>query len=449
MSSRTRGKSPARPAVASKPTTSSSSSSSLRAYQWRIFVTLYVAFMAYTISKRSLGFAAPIGIQSGELTAALVGRLSTALSIAFAVSKLFGGVLCDMYNPIVLMAVGLALSGASALGLAVAESEAVMLLWWTINGIAQSPAWPPVALLLTRWFAEHERAAWWASMSSTQTAGSAVAAVLITNVAQRSGSWRAAMSTAGGVALVGSLFIVPLLAASPAAVGLQLTDANGRPIDAAATSSAAAAKAPAKLPLSAILRLALSSGNVWLYSGASMALYFIKEAFATWFIVAMVARGFDAKSPALGGFMFAYEAAGIPGCFAAAVVSSRFFGNRRSTTAAAFVVPIVAAVALLSQLGADASALLYTGGMATIGFSINAIQTMTSMGYTEENDKRCSGTISGIVGSAAYFGAALAGAPLAAYVAADITTGLFYPLLAAALLVALLLVAVPPKQKQL
>jgi OPA family sugar phosphate sensor protein UhpC-like MFS transporter len=449
-SRRSRSKSPARAratvAVAdTRPASSGASVSAVRVQQWRVFVTLYVAFMAYTVSKRSLGFAAASGIASGELTAAQVGQLSTALSVAFAIGKPLGGVLCDLYNPIVLMAVGLALSGVSALGLASAESASVMLLWWSVNGLAQSPAWPPIPMLLTRWFADHERATWWAAMSSTQTAGGAVAAVLITGVAQRTGSWRAAMSTAGALAVAMSLVVVPLVPASPAALGLQLSDAAGKPIVAAAALPKTAAAA--KLPLRDILRIAASSVNVWLYAGASMALYFVKEIFATWFIVAMLQRGFDAKSPSLAGFMFAYEAAGIPGCLASAFVSRYFFANRRSLTGAAFVVPIVAAVALLSQLDADANALLYSGAMAAIGFSINAIQTMTSLGYTEENDKRCSGTISGIVGMAAYFGAAMAGAPLAHFVSADIRTGFFYPLLTASALVGAALVAVPRSKK--
>jgi MFS transporter, OPA family, sugar phosphate sensor protein UhpC len=452
---RSRGKSPGKSPVrvdkkndkkndSDNESSSSSSSWSLRAYQWRVFVTLYVAFMAYTISKRSLGFAAPSGIASGELSAALVGQLSTALSVAFAFGKPLGGVLCDLYNPIVLMALGLALSGLSAWGLASADSASVMLLWWSVNGLAQSPAWPPITLLLTRWFADHERATWWAAMSSTQTAGGAIAAALITNVAQRTGSWRTAMSTAGALALATSLVIVPLVAPSPASVGLQLTDADGKPI--AVATAAKNAPVAAKLPVRDILKIAASSANVWLYSLASMALYFAKEIFATWFIVAMVQRGFDAKSPALGGFMFAYEAAGIPGCLASAFVSRYFFANRRSLTGAAFAVPIFGAVLLLSQLDANSNALLYSGAMAAIGFSINAIQTMASMGYTEENDKRCSGTISGIVGMAAYFGAALAGAPLAAYVSADIRSGFFYPLLFAATVVAVALLAVPKKK---
>jgi OPA family sugar phosphate sensor protein UhpC-like MFS transporter len=418
---------------------------SLRAWQWRVFVTLYVGFVAYTVSKRSLGFAAPKAIAANELTAQLVGQLSTALSTAFAVGKLFGGILCDLYNPIVLMALGLALSGLAALGLASAESAAIMLACWTVNGFAQSPAWPPVALLMTRWFADHERASWWAVMSSAQTAGSAIAAVFITRVADYSGSWRVAMSAAGTLAVATSLVIVPLLALSPAAVGLQLVDAQGKPVAAPASSASAAASAQ-KLPLRDILLIAAKSRSVWLYSLSSMALYFVKEAIATWFLVAMLARGVESTHSAM--FMVAFEAAGVPGCIVSAVVSSRVFGNRRSTTAFAFAFPIAAAVLLLAQLSGDSSTIVYLVAMATIGFSINAIQTMVGMGYVEENDKRCSGTISGIVGSASYFGAAMAGSPLAAHVTADIYSGFFLPMLVASATVALFLIFVPSRASQ-
>lgn len=409
-------------------------------WQWRVFLTLYVGFVAYTVCKRSLGFAAPQAIIAGELTPSLVGLLSTALSTAFAVGKLFGGILCDLYNPIVLMALGLAISGLATIGLASAESATFMFVCWTINGFAQSPAWPPVALLMTRWFADHERASWWSVMSSAQTAGAGLAAIFITRVGDLTGSWRVAMSAAGTLGVAMSLLLVPLLALWPADVGLKLVDAKGNAIE-SKSAAAAAAGAPAKLPLRDILAIAVKSRSVWMYSLASVALYVVKEAFATWFLFVMMEMKVDRTYGIV--FLTCFEAAGVPGCIASAVVSSRVFGNRRSTTAMAFTLPVLGALLLLLQLDSSSSWYLFLAAMTTIGFSVNAIQTMIGMGYVEENDKRCSGTISGIVGSASYIGAAMAGSPMAARVANDVRTGFFYPLLVAAAVVVLFLGLVP------
>ena len=131
-------------------------------YQRLTFIVLYVAFVSYTAAKRSLSFVAAAAVESGDLTQSEVGALASILSGTFAVSKFFGGIACDMYNPVLLMALGLIVCGASNVVFAMSATSSVHAFMWFLNGVFQSPSWPPVALLMTRWFSREDRASWWA-----------------------------------------------------------------------------------------------------------------------------------------------------------------------------------------------------------------------------------------------------------------------------------------------
>ena len=134
----------------------------LKRYQWQTFITLYVGFTCFTLVKRSLGYAAAVGIAAGDLTPQLVGSLSSVQSISYASSKFVGGVLCDKFHPVRLMAIGLALCATTNIVFGqMIDTPSILVGLWAMNGICQSPAWPPVALLMTRWFNDKERAAWW------------------------------------------------------------------------------------------------------------------------------------------------------------------------------------------------------------------------------------------------------------------------------------------------
>ena len=92
--------------------------------------------------------------------------------------------------------------------------------------------------------------------------------------------------------------------------------------------------------------------------------------------------------------------------------------------------------------------LIYTG-MAASGFCINAIQTLTSLGYVEENDRRASGTISGIVGLAAYGGAFAASmyfTNVAAYFDNSMSAAFYNVACASAVITALAFVSVPKRR---
>jgi sugar phosphate permease len=138
----------------------------LKSFQFFTFAVLYVGFVAYTATKRSLSFTAAAAIQAGDLTQSDVGTLASILSATFAVSKFFGGVACDRYNPIVLMAVGLLICGASNVVFALSSSLLTFSFMWFLNGVFQSPSWPPVALLMTRWYSREERPTWWSVSGS-------------------------------------------------------------------------------------------------------------------------------------------------------------------------------------------------------------------------------------------------------------------------------------------
>jgi sugar phosphate permease len=131
-------------------------------HQRLTFGVLYLGFVAFTAAKRSLSFTGAAAIEAGDLTKPEVGALASILSSTFAVSKFFGGVLCDRFNPIFLMASGLVVCSLANIVFAWSSSWTLFASMWFLNGLCQSPSWPPVALLMTRWYSHEDRPSWWA-----------------------------------------------------------------------------------------------------------------------------------------------------------------------------------------------------------------------------------------------------------------------------------------------
>ena len=81
-----------------------------RHWRWRIFLGIYVGYVLYYFSRKSITFAIPMLLEAGY-TKSDVGLLGSILAITYGMSKFFGGVLGDRSNPRYFMAIGLMLTG--------------------------------------------------------------------------------------------------------------------------------------------------------------------------------------------------------------------------------------------------------------------------------------------------------------------------------------------------
>ena len=245
-----------------------------------------------------------------QIQASELGECAAAVALAYALTKPLGGVLADQVDSLRLLRLGLALAAIAVALLAIAPTRELRLAAAALLGASQAPAWPvnhtetkqiklprlsllyvqAVARPLAAWYGQRTRAQAWSVMSAAQTAGGALAAALIGNVAQHSASLAAPLGVASAGALLGAFLLPPVIgAAHPRGLGMSVHDdfdVDDAPTDVSASQT---------LSLSALLAIAWRSRNVWRYALSALALYVVKELFATWFAVMMDETGFSGQ----------------------------------------------------------------------------------------------------------------------------------------------------------
>lgn len=74
-----------------------------------------------------------------------LGAIASSFSIAYALSRLVGGVLSDIFPPIELFCIGLSLASLVHLLLPLSSSLLSFCSLWALNGIVQGLGWPSIA----------------------------------------------------------------------------------------------------------------------------------------------------------------------------------------------------------------------------------------------------------------------------------------------------------------
>jgi sugar phosphate permease len=192
----------------------------------------------------------------------------------------------------------------------------------TKTGVFQSPSWPPVAILMTRWYSFVERGYWWAVMSTATTSGGALTSLAIGwSVARGGVEWRTSLLTVTAFGLTMALVWLYRLPLYPSECDVDPharseTKRRSTPTKSTTTPTATTAT----LSLSKAMQQVLSSRIVWFYGIVSLLQYFTRDVLINWFAMLMSnERG--TSDTTTGALLLAMELGGVPGCLLAAIVS--------------------------------------------------------------------------------------------------------------------------------
>ncbi len=116
-------------------------------------------------------------------------------------------------------ATGLLLGSVVNFVFASVETLWLLAFLWGLNGAFQSTGFPPVAKGLVHWFGASERATKWTIWSSSHTAGTFLAGLLVAGLMRHYG-WRAAFVVPGVIGIVTSLLLLKVVHDRPVALGL-------------------------------------------------------------------------------------------------------------------------------------------------------------------------------------------------------------------------------------
>ena len=119
----------------------------------RLFMLVY--FASYTMR---INFAVLIVSVCEDLSLpkTALAAVLTAMTVSYGVGQLLSGRLGDFISPKLLLTGGLCLAIASNMAMYLASSVPLMVLIWTLNGLAHAMLWPPMVTLMSNTLGETE-----------------------------------------------------------------------------------------------------------------------------------------------------------------------------------------------------------------------------------------------------------------------------------------------------
>mmetsp|Transcript_15888 Transcript_15888/g.62082 ORF Transcript_15888/g.62082 Transcript_15888/m.62082 type:complete len:474 (-) Transcript_15888:31-1452(-) len=381
-------------------------SGSLRTWQVRIFICIYVGYASCYAGKQSFNglVQAVLADPTSGLDVAGVGMVGSATAMGYTAGKVVATLLLDSVRvrtlfPLVVLGIGLV-----NVAFACSNSLPAYILFWGGNGLLQGLSWQPCARLLTVWYPVKERARWWGVVSTCGTVSSGISQVafpqLCAWLAGYDLGWRTAMALGSLFPILVSLVVGGWLRESPSVVGLdwepRLLGGQKKPAGSE------------QLPMVQRLKIVWGSWEVQLLSFASLLIYIVRTAVNNWLAVfLMEAKGYSAL--AAGSALFWFEIGGAIGTTVAGWLTDRVFGGRR---APGMVCYSAAAVAVLAGLYWLSSPLPYSIAVFFFGFFVYGPQAFLGMMVAETADRRALASAVGYNGLMSGLGAMAAGYPI-------------------------------------
>jgi len=368
---------------------------------------MFVGYAFYYLSRKSLTTVMPVLIADLGMSKASLGFLGTAFSLTYGLSKFVSGIMSDRSNPRYFMAFGLMITGFANIFFGFSSTVSAFALFWGINGWFQGFGWPPCAKLLTHWYAQSERGAWWSTFNVSHNVGAFATPYIVTVVVWYLG-WRYAMYVPGLLCIMMSFVLLNRLRSTPESMDLPSVEnwisEESKPEDTEVDEDR-------KLSTKELLfNIVLKNPYVWLLAFSYFFVYFVRTAVGEWTALYLI----ESKSYTLMGAnscVSLFEVGGFVGCLAAGWASDKLFRAERGPILVLFSIGM-----LLSSVGFYMNPEGFWLGdciaMFAMGFFVFGPQMMIGMAAAEYTHINAAATATGFVGWFAYAGAAIAGYPL-------------------------------------
>ena len=376
-----------------------------RYWRWRTFVGMYIGYIFYYFTRKSLIIAMPVMIQDLGFTKVQLGILGSVLYMSYGMSKFVSGVAADRSNPRYFMGFGLILTGICNIFFGFSSSLMLFTVFWGLNGWFQGWGWPPCARLLTHWYSQNERGSWWGTWNTSHNIGGLAIAFVGAMVATHFG-WRAAMLVPGILCVGVGIFLIACLRDTPQSLGLP-------PIEKFRNDETELAGADEKKDLSVkeiLFEYVLKNRFIWILAIAYFFVYVVRTAVNDWTTVYLC----EAKNYSIltaGSCVGMFEIGGIFGSLASGAMSDRIFKGRRGPVNVIFAAGVFGAFLLL-WFFPGVHHMLHMGILFLMGFFVFGPQMLIGMHAAELSHKKAAGTATGFCGWFAYFGAAAACVPI-------------------------------------
>ncbi len=294
-------------------------------YKWQVFITIFVAYAIFYITRKNLSFAKPYLIEQLGYTKLQVGAIAAGMPLAYGFGKFIMGGVSDKLNPRYFMGFGLILAGIVNIMFGSASSILAFTVLWTINGWVQSMGWPPCGKTMKMWFSDEERGTWMSVWNTAHNVGAMlIPFVVIMGVSMFSGSWRGLFFLPGIISIIAGILTMVFLRDKPESLGLpSVREYHGEVVK-------EDVKVKSKRTSKEIfVEDILKNKILWSLALSNAFIYFLRYGTLDWISVYLVQyKGIDMKDAGFSFFMF--EFAAIPGTILLGWMSDKIFKGRRT-----------------------------------------------------------------------------------------------------------------------
>ncbi|MBM3474398.1 MAG: MFS transporter [Armatimonadetes bacterium] len=380
----------------------------------RLFSVLWLTYAAFYLSRSNLSPAKSTLEKAVGLTKAEQGYLDFLFKGGYAAGQWLAGVFGDRYGGRLLLAVGAVGGALMCMGFGLSSTFGAFAVFWVLNGLIQSIAWPGVTKCFANWFPPRLRGKLHGLLCSCYQVGPAVALIVAGSLLDRHG-WRAAFFVPAGVLLTFGVIAAILVRESPQRAGLPSLERLdgihhihrlGAP-DEPPNHDAEDDDHDRHLGYRYTLRRTLANPRIWCVCFALLCIDIARHGTFDW-----LPRYFSELYPNMPITHVALRTwtvplGGIAGAALAGWATDHFFGSRR----APLVAVLLAIVGTLLLLWARYSDLIAAHShlyLLVMGFFIYAPQVLIIGPLTMDlATRKAAASASGIVGTFGYGGAAL------------------------------------------
>lgn len=368
-------------------------------WRTRMLYATIIGYAAFYLVRQNLAMAMPgIGEEFGY-TKYDLGWLTSVFSISYGLGKLVNGYFSDRSDARYFMSIGLFFSAIISCLMGFSSSLFFFILFMGLNGCFQSMGWPACARLITHWFSPTELGAKWALWASSHQLGAMAIFGLGGFLIQHFG-WRSAFIVPAFVAMGLAFFLFNRLRDTPKEVGLPPVEEYKGDVDHVADHY------NERITLKEVLTTVLANKLVWYMAIANMCLYIPRIGIFFW--APFFLKEYKGVTLVIAGMqLVSFEIASFIGGIAAGWVSDKVFNGRRGPVGTFCL--IGGAIALYALLKVPSGySLVDTSILMIIGFFLNGSQVLNGVATADFASKRAVGVATGITGSVAYGGAAIA-----------------------------------------
>ena len=376
--------------------------------KWQSFSGIFIGYAAYYLVRKNFALAKPYLIEQGYSIFEL-GAASTALPLAYGLSKFIMGNVSDRSNPKYFMSIGLVLSSLILILLGgvdyCTQNIYLMALLLFANGWVQGMGWPASAKVIVYWFSYSQRATKMSFWNIAHNIGGALLAPLASLGIILFTTWKSIFFFPAFISLTIAIVIFYLIKSKP-------TDYNLPKVESYAFENTGTNYKHYKSK-EIFWKIVLSNKKLWLIAMANAFVYFIRYGVLDWAPTYLkLVKGFDTQSSHWAFFTF--EFAAIPGTLLCGYVSDKYFKGKRTPVSNICLIMVILNMCIYwlnptNEIAIDLIALF------GIGFFIYGPVMLIGVQALDIVPENAVGTAAGFTGLWGYMGGAIAAEILLAW----------------------------------